>query len=197
MSDFVTLSAIVDCFYKLATDKAKNVEEYGLKTNKRWLTNKKSILLNKRAIDALKKAEKDLPEGYSFLLLGGFRSLEDQTKMVKEMEKKLKKSDPDSWEELLDKYTGGYKELELKPSEISHMNHRSGNAIDITLMLGGKEAEMGLDNGGATKSDKDKIDYDGLSKEIRENRELLKKVLQKHGFENYKDEWWHWGYRDK
>lgn len=197
MSDFVTLSAIVDCFYKLATDKAKNVEEYGLKTNKRWLTNKKSILLNKRAIDALKKAEKDLPEGYSFLLLGGFRSLEDQTKMVKEMEKKLKKSDPDSWEELLDKYTGGYKELELKPSEISYMNHRSGNAIDITLMLNGKEVDMGLKNGGATKSNKDKIDSKGLSKEIQDNRKLLKEVLQKHGFENYKDEWWHWGYRDK
>lgn len=193
----MTLSAIVDCFCKLATDSAKNVEEHGLKTNKRWLTNKKPILLNKKVIDALQKAEKDLPKGYSFLLLGGFRSLEDQTKMVKEMEKKLKKSDPDNWEELLDKYTGGYKELELKPGEISHMNHRSGNAIDITLMLNGKELDMGLKNGSATKSDKDKIDSKRLSKKIRENRKLLKKVLQKHGFENYKDEWWHWGYRNK
>lgn len=196
MSEFIKLSLIVDLFCKLAKQKAENVEDYDIKIDTRWLPSKGPILLNSDAIKALKKAEGELPKGYGFLLLGGLRSLEDQTKIVKEMEKKLKKSNPDNWEELLDKYTGGYKELELKSSEISHMNHRSGKAIDVTLTLDGEEVDMGLKNGEATKSEKDKLDYFENGK-IKDNRRILKEALEKNGFENYADEWWHWGYISK
>lgn len=32
----------------------------------------------------------------------------------------------------------------------------------------------------------------GLSKEVKTNRQLLKRAMEKHGFENYEKEWWHY-----
>jgi zinc D-Ala-D-Ala dipeptidase len=32
----------------------------------------------------------------------------------------------------------------------------------------------------------------GLSKEVKSNRQLLKQAMEKHGFENYEKEWWHY-----
>ena len=133
--------------------------------------------------------------GYNFCITYGYRSLEEQTNIVKKTEEELKKTNPNNWEELLNIYTGGYKELNLK--KISPMNHRSGNAVDLKLVIGTQE----IDLGDVKMNERDSLDYyetkRSLSKKettIRDNRRLLKSVMTKHGFKPYPKEWWHWGY---
>lgn len=197
----MSINEIEPKFYRLskrAKSKLENVEDYGLKIDDEFIkqySDLKVILLNKPVIQVLKRVDKDLPSDLSLCITYGYRTLKEQTNIVKQTEKELKKSNPDNWEELLNKYTGGYEELKLK--KISDMNHRSGNAVDIKLLKGNKE----LDLGGQQMNEKDNIDYYERHKplnktqvEIKDNRKMLKSIMEKHGFENYPDEWWHWGF---
>lgn len=152
------------------------------------------ILLKPEVIAALKKAEDTLPPNYSFQILYGYRSLQEQTNIVKQTEEELK-DHPDK-DTLLKTYTGGYEELSL--TTFSHNNHRSGYALDITLLRNNKNIDLG-----GQKMDKtDSLSYyqnkHSLSKKeqtIKHNREILSKALSTYGFENNPDEWWHWGYK--
>jgi len=175
-----------------------DVEKYGFKIDKKFIkkySNNTKILLNKKPTEALVRARKDLPKGYNFSITYGFRSFEEQENIVKKTEEELKKSHPHEWEELLDRYTGGYKDLKQK--KISFMNHRSGNAVDLKLLLNNKEVDLG----DVKLNKQDELTFfekkKSLSKKeetIRDNRRLFKEVLEKHGFKYYPKEWWHWGY---
>jgi len=154
-------------------------------------------LLKPEATQALQYARQQLPSQYNFVIKDAFRSLADQTYLVKEEEKNLKRSNPDNWKELLKIYTGGYEELKLKPHEMSFMNHRSGYTVDLSIDRGGSE----LDLGGVKYDRRDQLDYyekkKNLTEEekhIRDNRRLLKKTMRKAGFQENPTEWWHWGY---
>jgi len=158
-------------------------------------SNDDTIFLNKSAAEALLLAKKQLPESYNFVIKDGLRTLQIQKKIVELEEKELKKSHPNNWQELLDKYTGGYKEL--KETKISFMNHRSGYAVDLSLSKSGKEVDIG----GVDLSDRDRIDFFDNKENInpgdliiKNNRDILRQVLRKVGFKPYPLEWWHWGY---
>ncbi|WP_396187454.1 M15 family metallopeptidase [Flavobacterium sp.] len=69
--------------------------------------------------------------------------------------------------------------------------HNRGGAVDITLVdINGKELEMGtpFDFFGIEASH----NYPNLSQEIKDNRELLKKVMMEKGFNIFDSEWWHY-----
>ena len=69
--------------------------------------------------------------------------------------------------------------------------HNRGGAVDITLVdVNGKELEMGtpFDFFGIEASH----NYPNLSQEIKDNRELLKKVMMEKGFNIFDSEWWHY-----
>ena len=161
----------------------------------RAYSKEKSIFLNRSAADALLVAKKYLPKEHNFKIKDGFRSLAVQKKIVEIHEKQFKKDYPDKWLELVNKYTGGRPELKLK--KISFMNHRSGYAVDLTITKNGREINMG----GVKLNKKDGLNYyedrRELNREetnIRNNRRLLKKVMEKAGFQSHPAEWWHWGY---
>ncbi len=72
--------------------------------------------------------------------------------------------------------------------------HSLGVAVDITLLdaTTGLEIDMGghvdfLDPSSATR-------YDGrkISAEAKKNRAFLRSTMRKHGFYNYRKEWWHY-----
>ncbi len=75
--------------------------------------------------------------------------------------------------------------------------HSRGVAVDVTLRnrKTGKLVNMGgfhdlLDPISATN-------YPGLTPEQRHNRHILKSTFEKHGFVNYKLEWWHYFLKDE
>lgn len=69
--------------------------------------------------------------------------------------------------------------------------HSSGSTVDVTLvdLVTGKDLDMG------TSYDffgpESKVSYNGISKEQKENRNLLQSVMLANGFRNYTKEWWH------
>ena len=203
LDNLIKTASRMDKIKKIANSNLIDVEDYDFIIDDKFIkqySDKKVILLNKNVVEALQKAENDLPENYKFCITYGFRTLEEQTKIVKDTEKDLKKTNPDNWEKLLNKYTGGHEELKLKEEDISDMNHRSGNTVDLKLLDGKNEVDLG----DVSEDDSDALDYyenktslDKKEKSIKENRRMLKEVLEKHGFENNPDEWWHWGYVGK
>jgi D-alanyl-D-alanine dipeptidase len=100
----------------------------------------------------------------------------------------------------LNTYTGGQDYLDYLKNHkgtFSHMSHASGNAVDIVGIIDDQNKKLNM--GGQTNTVKDKIDYYNKSKMpkeiiIKNNRKLLNDVLTKNQFENFKDEWWHWGF---
>ena len=69
--------------------------------------------------------------------------------------------------------------------------HNRGGAVDITLVdENGNELSMGtqFDHFGPESAH----DYKQLDKDILKNRQLLKKVMLRNGFEAFDSEWWHY-----
>lgn len=69
--------------------------------------------------------------------------------------------------------------------------HNRGGAVDITLVDSqGKELDMGtpFDFFGIEASH----NYQNVSKAIKTNRKLLKKIMIKNGFNSFDSEWWHY-----
>ncbi len=68
--------------------------------------------------------------------------------------------------------------------------HTRGSAVDITLLKNGQPLDMG------TEFDfMDALSHhgaQGLTKEQTQNRLLLKELMQRHGFVDYRCEWWHY-----
>jgi D-alanyl-D-alanine dipeptidase len=73
--------------------------------------------------------------------------------------------------------------------------HNRGGAVDITLVdVDGKELDMGtlFDFFGPEAAH----DFDNLPDEVKENRLLLKRIMQKSGFVSFDSEWWHYNLKN-
>lgn len=105
----------------------------------------KTLLLDEKVIDALKEAEGELPSGYDFLLIHGYRTPAEQYRINEETERELKESGADQKE--LERQTAG--------DPKSPMDHRSGKAVDLKLTKDGKEVELGGQQG----DERDRLDY--------------------------------------
>ncbi|WOD42573.1 M15 family metallopeptidase [Hwangdonia lutea] len=77
----------------------------------------------------------------------------------------------------------------------SKSGHSRGSTVDLTIIDGntGKPLDMGspYDFFGQESW----VDYKGITKKQKENRQLLQTVMLKHGFRNYSKEWWHFTLR--
>jgi len=71
--------------------------------------------------------------------------------------------------------------------------HNRGSAVDLTIVDGsGKELDMGTEYD--FLGEEAYHDYKKHSKEIQDNRTLLKTMMIKHGFRAIRTEWWHYSY---
>jgi D-alanyl-D-alanine dipeptidase len=69
--------------------------------------------------------------------------------------------------------------------------HNRGGAVDLTLVdKNGKELDMGtpFDFFGPQASH----DFKDLPANVKRNRRFLSRVMQRHGFERFDSEWWHY-----
>ncbi|WP_341216512.1 M15 family metallopeptidase [uncultured Wocania sp.] len=77
----------------------------------------------------------------------------------------------------------------------SKSGHSRGSTVDLTIIDGntGKLLDMGspYDFFGQESW----VNFDGITKQQKENRQLLQTVMLKHGFRNYPKEWWHFTLR--
>ena len=79
----------------------------------------------------------------------------------------------------------------------SKSGHSRGSSVDLTIvnLKTGKELDMGspYDFFGISSH----ITYNYLTDKQKENRQLLQKVMRKHGFRPYPNEWWHFTLRNE
>lgn len=79
----------------------------------------------------------------------------------------------------------------------SKSGHSRGSTVDLTIVdtLSGKELDMG-----STYDFFGNISHHNnstITTQQRENRELLKKIMMKHNFRPYPEEWWHYNLRNE
>jgi D-alanyl-D-alanine dipeptidase len=72
--------------------------------------------------------------------------------------------------------------------------HNRGCAIDLTIIDLKTGNELDMPTSFDSFSKKAAADYPGLPKREYANRELLKNVMQAHGFKVYRTEWWHYDF---
>ncbi|MBC3539471.1 M15 family metallopeptidase [Rufibacter sediminis] len=74
--------------------------------------------------------------------------------------------------------------------------HNRGCAMDLTLirLRDGKELKMPTAYDAFTP--KAHSDYAKLPSKVKQNRDLLKQAMLRHGFQVYPDEWWHFDFKD-
>lgn len=128
-----------------------------------------SCYLRYETIKALLKANKSFKSiGFQIKIFDCYRPLDVQKKMWEIVPNPIYVADP-------------------KNGSI----HNRGGAVDITLVdLEGKEINMGTDFDffGPEAAH----NYKNLSKEILENRMLLRKIMEASNFKIFESEWWHY-----
>lgn len=69
--------------------------------------------------------------------------------------------------------------------------HNRGGAVDLTLVdANGNELDMGtnFDHFGAEAAH----GYKGISRKVKKNRAMLRKIMEQNGFHAFESEWWHY-----
>jgi len=154
--------------------------------------------LREGAAKRLQQAASLLPDDLHLVVLDGWRPYEVQLSIYKETEKNIAAENPDiSQEELarrVQRFVAFPSQSIDKPA-----NHLTGGAVDLTIANKDGWLEMGTDFDDFT--DKARTDWFAQNsqetdkdKEIIKNRTLLFECMEKAGFKNYYEEWWHYDY---
>lgn len=149
------------------------------------------VILSTPAASALKKVQQELKTmGYCLKVFDGYRpqrAVNHFISWAKVSGDTLKKQQfyPD-----VDK-----KDLFKLGYISSRSGHSRGSTVDLTMVdySTGKEVDMG----GAYDffGELSHHNYSEISKEQKNNRALLKRIMMKHGFSPYAQEWWHYTYQ--
>lgn len=75
--------------------------------------------------------------------------------------------------------------------------HSKGSTLDLTIIDAntGKPLDMGTPYD--FFGEESWVNFQGITKEQKENRQLLQNVMLRHGFRNYPKEWWHFTLRQE
>lgn len=143
-------------------------------------------ILSKEAAQALKEVSDELAaQGYRLKIYDAYRPQRAVDHFVR-------------WSKSSDTKMKAYFYPELEKDQLfpqgyimEKSGHSRGSTVDLTLfdMASGKEVDMGgtFDYFGELSHP----DYDQLSDEQKENRQLLAQVMTSHGFQSLPEEWWH------
>ncbi|PSG86281.1 M15 family metallopeptidase [Aurantibacter aestuarii] len=149
------------------------------------------IIMTLQTAHALKKVQEDLKkEGLGIKVFDAYRPQQAVNHFVRwakvEHDTVMKQT-----------YYPDVKKRNLIPAGYiaSKSRHSSGSTLDVTIinLSTGEELDMGspYDFFGQ----KSWVKAPHLDKEHRKNRDVLQKVMAKHGFRNYMQEWWHFTLR--
>ena len=132
--------------------------------------------LQRPAADALVAAHRELARsGYGLLIHDGYRPWAI-TKLFWDM-------------------TSGY-QREFVADPKSGSKHNRGCAVDLTLYDLATGAAVQMPGDYDEMSPRSYPDYRGGPPESRERRDLLRRVMERHGFTVEPNEWWHFNFKD-
>lgn len=132
--------------------------------------------LQKPAAKSLARASKKLrKEGYGLLVFDGYRPW-SVTKIF--------------W----DSTPADKKEFVADPAKGSR--HNRGCAVDLSLYDLKTGKEVGMPGAYDEMTDRSHVNYRGGTDEQRRLRDLLRREMEREGFQVYEPEWWHFDYKD-
>ncbi|WP_417213337.1 M15 family metallopeptidase [Bizionia sp.] len=77
----------------------------------------------------------------------------------------------------------------------SRSGHSRGSTVDLTIIDANTLEPLDMGSPYDFFGEPSWVAYQNLSEIQKENRQLLQRVMQKHGFRNYPKEWWHFTLR--
>ena len=142
----------------------------------------------------LRAADADLPAGIRLHVVEGHRSTAAQRAIIASYAAEVRTAHPGVDDAELHRLTSRF----VSPVDVAP--HVAGAAVDLTLVdVCGDELDLGTPID-ATPEQSDGRCYfaaDGIGADARAHRELLARVLTRHGLVNYPTEWWHWSFGDR
>ena len=69
--------------------------------------------------------------------------------------------------------------------------HSRGSTIDLTIIDGNTNEPLDMGSPYDFFGEPSWVEYQNISEKQKQNRQLLQNVMQKNGFRNYPQEWWH------
>lgn len=155
------------------------------------LESENKVFLRKSVADKIMLAAQSLPFGVYFMIYDAYRPLSVQQQKWHKKYKYYQELYPN---ESAEQITLRTRRVVADPRR-GHGGHQTGGAIDISLCdKNGVELDMGTPYLSTDRNIKTKSDVNLTAKN---NRRLLCKVMQKNGFVNYPNEWWHFCYGDR
>lgn len=77
----------------------------------------------------------------------------------------------------------------------SHSRHSSGSTVDLTIYSDKTNDVLDMGSDYDYFGEKSWVSYQKITKKQKENRQLLQRIMLKHGFRSYPKEWWHFTLR--
>ena len=137
-------------------------------------------------LDAIQKElekmiSKQHPKGLGLKIWDGYRPLSAQKKM---------------WDACAKQYPDETERENYISNPAKGGRHTRGTTVDVTIIDRATGKELAMGTGFDDFSKKAWKDYAQLSNEVKKNRKILDTVMEKHGFNGIKSEWWHFDYKD-
>ena len=148
------------------------------------------LVLTKKALYALKKAQNDFNTiGFKLKLLDGYRPQKAVNFFTSWIENKYDTLNK------MEFYPNLSKQALIDSGYIAKKSgHSRGSTVDVTLVyLYGDKKELEIDMGGKWDyfGKLSWINFDEITDQQKENRLLLKRIMNQNGFKSYSKEWWH------
>ena len=133
---------------------------------------------------------KIINKSYKIIVVYGFREIKKQEMYFNDILKDIK----NEFEDTMDLY----EYIHEKVAVPSVAGHPTGGAVDVAIYddVSKSILDFGTDILDFT-SNKCYYNNEDISKDAKNNRELLRKLMLEEGFAPYDGEWWHFSYGDK
>ncbi len=155
------------------------------------LKNEKSVFLRESVANKINSVARSLPQDIYLIIYDAYRSWQKQTELWNKKYEYFKNAYPDETPEQIANRT---KAVVADPRK-GYGGHQTGGAVDVGLCdKNGKTLDMGTSYSGTGEKIRTKAP---TNKVAANNRKILTDIMQKHGFVNYPNEWWHFCYGDK
>ncbi len=135
-----------------------------------------------------------LSNKHYLVVFDAWRPYEVQLELYRRLKEELQAKRILNIEKELSLYVDTPSKDAMKPS-----NHLTGGAIDLTIATKEVHLNMGtcfddFSEGSRTDAYENMTDLNDEELLIRENRRMLKRIMENAGFANYSEEWWHYDY---
>lgn len=145
-------------------------------------------ILSIEATKALKKVQANLQKkGLSLIIYDAYRPQKAVNHFItwaKNLNDTLTKHDFYPYTNKKDLFKLGY--------IASHSRHSSGSTIDVSIFSNKTKKAIDMGSPYDFFGTVSWVNYSKLTKEQKQNRQLLQTVMLKNGFRNYPKEWWHY-----